>query len=334
MPVSAAIPARLTVRAESWPIAGRFTISRGSKTAADVVVVELHAGSASGRGECVPYPRYGETVPGVVAALEALAPQVARGLSRDALQTILPPGAARNALDCALWDLEAKHAGVPVWRLVGLPEPGPLATAETLSLDTPEAMAAKAATLADRPLLKLKVGGEGVLERVAAVREAAPGARLIVDANEAWTLERTREWLPELAALGVALVEQPLPAGRDEGLSALAEPAVPLCADESVHATDGLEALLGRYQVVNIKLDKTGGLTEALRLRRQAETLDFGIMVGCMVGTSLAMAPAVLVAQGAAFVDLDGPLMLREDRTGGLRYRDGWLLPPESALWG
>ncbi len=325
---------RLTVRAETWPIDGAFTISRGSKTAAEVVVAELHAaGGLTGRGECVPYGRYGETVAGVVAALRGLEPAVAAGLTRQALADLLPAGAARNALDCALWDLEAQQSGQPVWRLAGLPEPQPVETAETLSLDSAAAMAAKAATVTGR-LLKLKVGGADVVERVAAVHAAAPHARLIVDANEAWTLEQTAAWLPALAGLGVALVEQPLPAGEDAGLAGLGTPAVPLCADESVHTAAGLHALAGRYQVVNIKLDKTGGLTEALHLRREAEALGFSIMVGCMVGTSLAMAPALLLAQGAAFVDLDGPLMLRKDRPFGLHYREGFVDPPGPGLWG
>jgi L-alanine-DL-glutamate epimerase-like enolase superfamily enzyme len=321
----------LTVTAESWPIDGTFTISRGSKTAADVVVVELTApGGLRGRGECVPYGRYGETVDGVVAALRGLEPA---GLTRAVLAGALPAGAARNALDCALWDLEAATAGRPVWALAGLPAPRPVETAETLTLDSPEAMAAMAQDVTGS-LLKLKVGGDGVLDRVAAVHAAAPHARLIVDANEAWTLEQTAAWLPGLAALGVVLVEQPLPAGQDAGLAALGTPAVPLCADESVHTVEGLRDLVGRYQAVNIKLDKTGGLTEALRLRRAAEDLGFAIMVGCMVGTSLAMAPALLLAQGADFVDLDGPLMLRYDRPDGVHYHDGWADPPPAALWG
>lgn len=325
---------RLTVRAETWPIEGAFTISRGSKTAAEVVVAELHGlHGLTGRGECVPYGRYGETVDGVVAALRALEPAVAAGLTRQGLAALLPAGAARNALDCALWDLEARQAGQPVWRLAGLPEPQPVETAETLSLDSPDAMAAKAAKVSGR-LLKLKVGGAEVIERVAAVHAAAPRARLIVDANEAWTLEQAAAWLPALAGLGVALVEQPLPAGEDAGLAGLGTPAVPLCADESVHTVAGLCDLVGCYQAINIKLDKTGGLTEALRLRREAEALGFSIMVGCMVGTSLAMAPALLLAQGAAFVDLDGPLMLRSDRSFGLSYRNGHVEPSGPGLWG
>lgn len=327
-------PTSLTVTAERWPIAGAFTISRGSKTAADVVVATVRRGDAVGRGECVPYGRYGESVDGVVAALEALAPHVADGLTREVLGGLLPAGAARNALDCALWDLEAKETGVPVWRRAGLDDvPAPVATAVTVGLDTPAAMADKAAGYADWPLLKVKVGADDVLDRLAAVRSAAPLPRLIVDANEGWALAQLRDLLPDLAALRVDLIEQPLPAGDDAGLADLA-PLVPLCADESAHTADGLDALVGRYQAVNIKLDKTGGLTEALRLRDAARAHGLAVMIGCMVGTSLGMAPALLLAAGAQFVDLDGPLMLREDRSGGLRYRGAMIDPPSPTLWG
>lgn len=324
----------LEVAVERWPIAGAFTISRGSKTAADVVVVTLRRGGHAGRGECVPYPRYGETVEGVAETLRALAPRLDEGLDRAAVQALLPAGAARNALDCALWDLEAKEAGRPVWALAGLERaPEPVDTAVTVGIDTPAAMAEKAAGYAALPLLKVKVGGEAVLERLRAVRQAAPAPRLIVDANEGWTLDQLRTLLPDLKALGADLIEQPLPAGEDAGLAGLA-PAVPLCADESVHTADGLEALRSLYQAVNIKLDKTGGLTGALDLRRAADAAGLDVMVGCMVGTSLAMAPALLVAQGAAYVDLDGPLMLRQDRADGLFYQGGKVAPPHSTLWG
>lgn len=325
----------LEVAIESWPIAGAFTISRGSKTRADVVVVTLRRGGRAGRGECVPYARYGETVEGVVADLGALAARLALdGLDRSAVQAMLPPGAARNALDCALWDLEAKEAGRPVWQLAGLPQaPAAVETAVTVGLDTPVAMAEKARGYADLPLLKVKVGGDAVLDRLRAVRQAAPAPRLIVDANEGWSLEQLRALLPDLAALGVDLIEQPLPAGQDAGLAGLA-PDVPLCADESVHTAEGLGALVPLYQAVNIKLDKTGGLTAALELRRAAEAAGLDIMVGCMVGTSLGMAPALLVAQGAAYVDLDGPLMLQRDRDGGLLYQAGKVAPPNPTLWG
>ena len=329
---------RLSVRRETWPLAGSFTISRGTRTSAEPVVVELSFTEddgrvVRGRGECVPYARYGETVDGVIAAIEGLRPRVENGLDRTGLQELLPPGAARNALDCAYWDLEAKRGGQSVWRLCGLAPLEPVTTAYTLSLDTPEAMGRAAAAQAARPLLKLKLAGPGDLARVEAVRANAPQTRLIVDANEGWTLDDYVALAPKLARLGVVLIEQPLPAGQDAPLAGTRRP-VPVCADESCHATDSLAELAGRYDAVNIKLDKTGGLTEALELKRAALAQGYRIMVGCMVGTSLAMAPAVLLAQGAAFVDLDGPLLLEADRPGGLRYEGSTLHPPEPALWG
>ncbi len=324
----------LSIRRESFPIRGSFRISRGAKTAAEVVVAEIRDGAALGRGECVPYGRYGETLAGVEAALAALAPAIAAGLGRAELDRLMPAGAARNALDCALWDLEAKLSGIPVWQLAGQGEaPQPVITAYTLSLDSPEAMAAAALAAAARPLLKLKLTGDGDLERVRAVRRAVPAARLIADANEGWSLEQLRRFAPEMADLGVELIEQPLPAADDAGLSGFVSP-VPLGADESCHGVAGLEALKGRYQVLNIKLDKTGGLSGALNLKRAAEAAGFGVMVGCMVASSLAMAPAVLVAQGARLVDLDGPLLLTVDREPGLRYEGAMVYPPQSALWG
>ena len=328
------MPRSLTIRRESFPIDGAFRISRGSKTAAEVVVAEIRDGGAFGRGECVPYGRYGETPEGVVAALEALGPAVAAGLGREELERSLPAGAARNALDCALWDLEAKLTRVPVWRLAGLAAaPLPVITAFTLSVDTPEAMAEAARAAVGRPLLKLKLTGDGDLLRVRAVREAVPAARLIADANEGWTLDQLRAFAPVLAELGVELIEQPLPAADDAALAGFVSP-VPLGADESCHGRDGLERLRERYQVLNIKLDKTGGLTEALRLKQAAEAAGFGVMVGCMVATSLSMAPALLVAQGAALVDLDGPLLLAADRTPGLRYEGARVHPAGPELWG
>ena len=323
----------LSVGAETWPIAGRFTISRGSRTEARVVVAEIAEGDAVGRGECVPYPRYGESVEGAIEQIEGLRGVIADGLDRAALQSALPPGAARNALDCALWDLEAKRSGRPVWRIAGLAEPGPLVTAYTLSLDSPDAMAETAAANAHRPLLKLKLDGERVVERVAAVRQAAPDARLIVDANEAWTAELLATVAPALAALGVEMIEQPLHADADAALDGMARP-VPLCADESCHDSATVAGLAGRYDLVNIKLEKTGGLTEALKLADAAEAAGFGLMVGCMIATSLAMAPATLVAQRARFVDLDGPLILARDREPGIAYEGSTMAPPPAVLWG
>jgi L-alanine-DL-glutamate epimerase-like enolase superfamily enzyme len=281
----------------------------------------------------VPYARYGESVEGVAAAIQALAPALAAGLDRDGLQTVLPPGAARNALDCAFWDLEAKRAGARAWEIAGLPEPRPVVTAYTLSLDAPAAMRAKAAENADRPLLKIKLGGPGDLDRLRAVREGAPAARLIVDANEGWSPADYAALAPALVALGVELVEQPLPAGDDAALAALARP-LPVCADESAHDAASLAALAGRYDMVNLKLDKTGGLTAALAAKAEAERLGLGVMVGCMLASSLAMAPALILAQGAAVVDLDGPLLLARDRDHGIVYDAAGAHPPDRALWG
>jgi L-alanine-DL-glutamate epimerase-like enolase superfamily enzyme len=321
--------ARVTVAEEVFPLASAFTISRGSRIEARVLSVTAEGGGRSGRGECVPYARYGETPASVAAQIEGLAP----GFDRAALQGLLPPGAARNALDCALWDLEAKRVGRRVWQLAGLAEPGPEVTAYTLSLDAPEAMRAAAARNAHRPLLKIKLGGEDDLARLEAVRDGAPGARIIVDANEGWTPEVYAALAPELLRLGVGLVEQPLPAGADAALAEMARP-LPVCADESCHDRASLAGLAGRYDLVNIKLDKAGGLTEALALRDAARAAGLGVMVGCMVGTSLAMAPAVLVAQGAAVTDLDGPLLLARDREPGLRYDERGVHPAAPELWG
>ena len=323
----------LDVRRESWPIRGTFAISRGSRTATEVVVVELTRDGHTGRGECVPYPRYGETVEGVIADIESLRARLAGGLDREALQVALPAGAARNAVDCAFWDLEAKRAGRRVFELAGLPAPKPLTTAYTLSLDTPDAMGRAAAANAHRPLLKLKVTGDGDLDRVRAVRANALGSKLVVDANEAWTPEQFTRFVPELAGLGVTMVEQPLPAKADAPLASLKR-AIPVCADESCHDASTIEGLVGRYDMINIKLDKTGGLTEALKLRAAAAAKGFGVMVGCMIATSLSMAPAVLVAQGVAVVDLDGPLLLARDRDAGLRYDGSTVHPADAALWG
>ena len=324
----------LAVRRESWALAGVFRISRGARRVAHTVLVEVCDGDVVGRGECVPYSRYGETVDSVVEAIEGRRGDIEAGLAREALADAMEPGAARNAIDCALWDLEAKRDGRRAWQLASESSPGPVVTAYTLGIDEPDAMREAAARHANRPLLKVKLDGERVTERVAAVRAGAPDARLIVDANEGWTAAILRRSLPELAGLGVDLVEQPLPAGADEALAEI-ERAVPVAADESCHTRADLPALAGRYDVVNIKLDKTGGLTEALALRDAAAAEGFGIMVGCMLATSLAMAPALLVARGARFVDLDGPLLLARDREPGLRYHpDGRVDPPPAALWG
>lgn len=324
---------RVEVRVEAWPIRGGFTIARGSKTEAVVIVAEIAAGGTTGRGECVPYARYGERVAGVMEMIEGCIGPLTRGLTRLGLQKLLPPGAARNALDCALWDLEAKLAWRRAAELAGLPPLHPVETAFTLSLASPEAMAEAAREASAYPLLKLKLGGDGDKDRLAAVRAAVPRARLIADANEAWRLADLERLLEAARAAGVELVEQPLPAGDDEALAHI-ERIVPVCADESVHDRVSLGALVGRYDAVNIKLDKTGGLTEALATAKEARKLGFKIMVGSMVATSLAVAPALLLAQDADWVDLDGPLLLEGDRDPGLTYVSGAVLPPPSALWG
>jgi len=323
----------LDVKRESWPIRGSFRISRGSKIRAEVVTVELRSGEHRGRGECVPYARYGESCDSVMEQIGGLQGDLTNGLGRVELQKVLPPGAARNALDCAFWDLQAKQAGRRAWILAGIAEMAPQVTAYTLSLDSPEKMQQAALANARRPLLKLKLSGEGDLERVAAVRSGAPDARLIVDANEGWTADLYQAFVPELQRLGVEMIEQPLPAGADGVLAKMARP-VPVCADESCHDRASLATLAGRYDMVNIKLDKSGGLTEALALRQAAEAVGLRIMVGCMLATSLAMAPALLVAQGVAVVDLDGPLLLERDRPNGLRFDRGMIHSPEPALWG
>lgn len=319
---------------ERWPIAGQFIIARGAKREAVVVVVTIEEGGHQGRGECVPYAHYGESVEGVAQTIRACAGDIEAGADRAALQHLLPPGAARNALDCALWDLEAKQTGTSVAALIGLPPLQPVATALTISLGTPEEMAARAvATARHYPLLKLKLGGEGDEERLAAIRRAVPEARLIADANEAWAPDDVERRLRAAAAARVELIEQPLPASDDALLERI-DRTVPICADESVHDRSSVAALVGRYDAVNIKLDKTGGLTEALVTAREARAHGLKLMVGCMVGTSLAMAPALILAQNADWVDLDGPLLLESDRTPGLIYAGGKILPPRAELWG
>ncbi|MEM9331474.1 MAG: N-acetyl-D-Glu racemase DgcA [Pseudomonadota bacterium] len=314
---------------EQFQLASAFTISRGTKTHAHVVRVIVSDGNHKGFGECVPYARYGETVESVSAQIASL-PQ---DIDRHGLQEAMPAGAARNAVDCALWDLEAKRTNKPVWQIAGLKEPAELTTAYTLSLDTPEAMRENAQTNSHRPLLKLKLGTPDDMPRLRAVRAGAPQSTIMVDANEGWDVATLLELQPTLEEIGVSLIEQPLPEADD---SALAETDIPLplCADESCHTSDGLEALVKKYDVINIKLDKTGGLTEALKMKRIAVEMGFKIFVGCMVGTSLGMAPATLVAQNANFVDLDGPLLLAEDRPHGLRYEGSTIFPPVPELWG
>jgi L-alanine-DL-glutamate epimerase-like enolase superfamily enzyme len=324
---------RLAATIERWPIAGSFTISRGAKTEAVVVIAAVSDGTHTGRGECVPYPRYNETPGATLAAVEAMRAQLNTGLTRAALQSAMPPGAARNALDCALADLEAKASGQRIWSLLGRDTPRACTTAYTISLGTPDAMAEATAKAAHRALLKIKLGGDGDIERIAAVRKAAPHSELIVDANEAWTEANLARHLAACADAGVTMVEQPLPAGNDAALARTQRP-IAVCADESVHDRASLAGLRERYDAINIKLDKTGGLTEALAMADEAERLGFGIMVGCMVATSLAMAPAMLIAQKARVVDLDGPLLLAKDREHGLRYEQSLVYPPDQALWG
>jgi L-Ala-D/L-Glu epimerase / N-acetyl-D-glutamate racemase len=326
-------PLTLSIAVERWPIRGTFAISRGAKTEATVVVAELGDGKARGRGECVPYSRYGESVENVCAAIEAMRPQLAAGLTRLDLQQAMPPGAARNALDCAFWDYEAKRSGRRVHDLAGLAAPHPVTTAFTISLAAPDAMAKATADAAGRALLKIKLGADGDPARIAAVRAAAPNAELIVDANEGWRDDNLAINLAACAQAGVTLIEQPLPAGRDRALTKIAHP-MPICADESVLGLGSLAALAGSYDAVNIKLDKAGGLTEALAMVEEAERLGFAVMAGSMVGTSLAVAPATLVAQKARVVDLDGPLLLAKDRPHGLVYRDSLVSPSVSELWG
>jgi L-alanine-DL-glutamate epimerase-like enolase superfamily enzyme len=324
---------KLTIARDVFRLAEVFTISRGSKSTADVLTVTIAEDGFVGRGECVPYARYGETVETVEASVEDLRQAIEEGITREALQDLLPSGAARNAVDCALWDLEARKSGRRAYELAGLAAPGPVITAFTLSLDDSATMRLKARKNAYRPLLKIKLGGEGDLDRVVAVHEGAPDSSIVVDANEGWNAESYRVLAPELLKLGVRMVEQPLPASDDDALLDLERP-LPVCADESCHDRASLSSLAGKYDMINIKLDKTGGLTEALLLKHEALSLGYGIMVGCMVGTSLAMAPAILVAQGADVVDLDGPLLLAEDRECPLRYDAEGVHPPEPQLWG
>ncbi|SFK08853.1 N-acetyl-D-Glu racemase DgcA [Methylocapsa palsarum] len=323
----------LSISVERFPIAGRFVISRGAKTEAMVVMATIEDDGARGRGECVPYARYGESVETVLAQLASVRYAIEAGADRARLQGLLPAGAARNALDCALWDLEAKRTGVPAYQIAGQHAPSPVTTAYTISVGTPRDMAEAAAKARNRPLLKIKLAGEDDGARIREVRRAAPDASLIVDANEAWTQANLERNLHACAEAGVRLVEQPLPSQHDAALAAI-DHIIPICADESVHDRTGLEALRNRYDAINVKLDKTGGLTEALALSEAAERLGFTLMVGCMVATSLSMAPALLLAARARFVDLDGPLILAADRAEGLAYEGSVIRPAKPALWG
>lgn len=330
-----AVSRKLSVAHESWPIAGSFSISRGTKTSAEVIKVTLEQDGAVGVGESVPYARYNETIDATLDAIQAVRGEIEAGCTRADVPQILNLHAAQNALDCALWDLEAKLTGTPVWKLAGLDkQPDAVITAYTLSLDTPEKMAQAAAEAGSRPLLKIKLGGDGDHERLRAIRAAAPDTRLIIDANEAWRPDDLDNHLAVCAETAVELVEQPLPAGNDDALSGLGKTGVLICADESAHGKDDLHKLAGKYTAINVKLDKTGGLTEALALADAARDQGFEIMIGCMLATSLAMAPGHIVAQRARVVDLDGPLLLARDREPGIRFDGSLMYPPPPALWG
>jgi L-alanine-DL-glutamate epimerase-like enolase superfamily enzyme len=323
----------LNVEHRSFPLRAPFRIARGVKEAADVVTVELRQGAVTGRGECVPYARYRESVASVIETIERSRAELAAGMGRDELQARLPPGAARNALDAALWDLESRLCSVPVWRQLAHPSPAPLVSAITVSLDTPDRMERAASEIADAPLIKIKVDGNDPAECIEAVRRAAPAARLIVDPNESWDIDTLRALQPMLERARVDLLEQPLAAAEDDALLGFAS-RIPICADEACHATADLPRLRGRYHAVNIKLDKTGGLTEAWRLLHAARAEGFRIMVGCMVCSSLGLAPALEVAREAEFVDLDPPFWLRDDYPDGVTLDGGTLQPPAPGFWG
>lgn len=322
----------IEAREEVWPLKQVFRISRGSRTEARVVVVTVSDGEHIGRGEAVPIRRYNQSVASVLAEIASIKSEP--NLDRQRLQELLPAGAARNALDCAFWDLEAKISGKRVWELANIPMVPEVETSFTISLDTPEKMAAAAGANANAPILKLKLGGDDIdLARVKIVRENAPNARLLIDANESWSPDDYRKIVPALKKLGVELIEQPFPADADEVLETLDHP-IPVCADESCHTSADLPRLTNRYEMINVKLDKTGGLTEALRLCERARESGFKLLIGCMVGTSLSMAPARILASAADYVDLDGPLLLARDREHGLYYRDGKIGIPSQELWG
>ncbi len=324
---------QIAVTHEAFAMQRAFRIARGVRTAADVVTVQITQAGITGRGECTPYPRYGESIASTIATIEDCRDLLAAGADREAIAVHLPAGAARNAIDCALWDLEARLAGTSVAALAGLPEWQPLVTALTISLDEPAAMAAEAKALSAVPLLKIKVDADDPMARINAVRTAAPGARIIVDPNESWSIDQLCALQSALAAARIAMLEQPVPAAQSEALRGVAR-EVPICADEAAHTRADLAGLVGCYDLVNIKLDKTGGLSEALAMAHEARALGLGLMVGCMLGTSLAMAPAALLAQSADFVDLDGPYLIGNDRDGGFMFSDGRMTPPAAGFWG
>ncbi len=323
----------LTAKHQSWPIAGRFTISRGTKTSCETIIAEITKGDIKGRGECVPYARYGENIENTLAEIMSFAKNIADGATKDDLQNIMKAGAARNAIDCAMWDLEAKLTGRPVWQLANLKLPKPIITAYTISLGSPDAMARQALENNHRPLMKLKLTGNGDMERVSAVHNAVPDCRLIVDANEAWSDEQVVPFSKQLKQLGVEMIEQPLPADKDDILANFDHP-IALCADESAHGCADFNKLIGKYEMINIKIDKTGGLTEALKLRDMAIANNMQVMVGCMLASSLSMAPAMLIAENAHMVDLDGPLLLAKDCQNPIEFDGSLMMPASRQLWG
>ncbi|MCF8475147.1 MAG: L-Ala-D/L-Glu epimerase [Emcibacter sp.] len=324
---------RLSVSHEVWPLKEPFKISRGVRTETHVIVAALEYGQITGRGEAVPYARYDETTDSVIAQIEAVKDRIEDGISPEELQQLLPAGAARNAVDCALWDMLARHKGIPVWQQLQLPEPKTVETAVTIGIDSAEVMGEKALHYKNFPLLKIKLDRENIKEKIIAVRNSAPNPRIIIDPNESWTIQDLEILDDFMVAQNISLLEQPLAAGQDGDLKYF-KGNIPICADESCHTRDDLESLVGKYQVINIKLDKTGGLTEAVKLKTQAQAMGFDIMVGCMVSTSLAMAPAMLLATGAHFIDLDGPILIKNDRKDGLKIIEGRMTVATPALWG
>ena len=325
---------QININRESWPLESEFRISRGSRKVSDVITVSISEEKFTGRGECFPYARYNETLDSVEKQISGIILELNEKPCREYLRKVLPPGAARNAVDCALWNLEAKKANCRVWELAGLSPPEPLTTVYTLGVDEPKKMGELAFENSNRPILKLKMTGDGLdFDRVERIHKNAPNTKLVVDANEGWTIEQYLEYAPRFKELGVIMIEQPLPADQDSQLASIPHP-IAVCADESCHDTSTLKGLVGKYEMINIKLDKTGGLTEALELKEAASNLGFQIMVGCMIGTSLAMAPGLVAGQGASVVDLDGPLLLKDDREHCLEFIGSTINVPSSLLWG